>query len=169
MHLVSPKFMSSAVFGLMLPTQFFEGVQLRKRLLRSYFKHFYSHSLTINSTEWHPVCENHGRTNGPFFLFLEIICWFFFLQNVAIDPRLVDHSHSKQIGTVPGSFRQFELEERLDNGEHIEQSDGPSPSKSSTRDDRARPTTYNPLYGFVEGVKRGSTDWSTYKHCDNCA
>jgi hypothetical protein len=90
----------------------------------------------------------------------------------------MDHLHSEQIVTVPGSSQQFDLEERLDNstpigllnnGERIEQSDGPSPSKSSTRDDRARPTTYNPLYGFVEGVKRGSTDWSTHKHCDKYA
>ena len=95
-----------------------------------------------------------------------------------IDPRLMDHSHSEQISTVPQSSQGSELGHDsynstpiglLNNGEHIEQEGGSSPSKSSTRDDRARPTTYNPLYGLVEGVKRGSTDWSTYKNCDQYA
>jgi hypothetical protein len=51
MHFVGPTFVSSASFGLMLPTQFFEGAQLGKHHLRSYPKYFCLPSLTINSTE----------------------------------------------------------------------------------------------------------------------
>ena len=106
-----------------------------------------------------------------FFFFLRLSADF--LQSFAIDPRLMEHPHSEQTGAVPGSAREFEPEDKLDdstpiglsnNGDRIEQSGASSPSKSSARDDRVRPTTYNPLYGLVEGVKRGSTDWSKYKH-----
>jgi hypothetical protein len=45
------------------------------------------------------------------------------------------------------------------NGEQV----GSTPTKSYNSDDRVRPTTYNPLYGFVEGAKRGNMDWSAFK------
>jgi hypothetical protein len=92
-----------------------------------------------------------------------------FLQSFAINPQLMDYLHSNQIGAVPGSPQKFELEDKLDdstpiglsnNGKHLKLSGGSSPSKSSTWDDQTQPTTYNPLYGLVEGVKCGSTDWS---------
>ena len=95
-----------------------------------------------------------------------------------IDPQLMDHSHSEQISTEPQFSQGSELRDDsysstptglLDNGEHIEQEGGSSPSKSSTRDDRVRPTTYNPVYGLVEGVKCGSMDWSTCKNYDEHA
>ncbi|KIM86077.1 hypothetical protein PILCRDRAFT_86727 [Piloderma croceum F 1598] len=88
-----------------------------------------------------------------------------------IDPQLMGHSHSEQIGTVPQPSQGLELGDNsynstpiglLNNGERIGQGSS-SPSKSSTRDDRARPTTYNPLYGLVEGVKRGSMDWNVLR------
>jgi hypothetical protein len=100
-----------------------------------------------------------------------------FLQSFVIDPQLMDHSHSSQISTAPQSSQGSEFRDDsysstpmglLDNGAHIEQEGGLSPSKSS-RDDRVRPTTYNPVYGLVEGVKRGGTDWSTYKKFDEYA
>ena len=90
-----------------------------------------------------------------------------FLHSFAIDPQLVDHPHSEQIGAVPGASRESVVEDEPNSAPICllnagEQSVGSSPRKSSTRDDRVRPTTYNPLYGSVEGVKRGNTDWSTY-------
>ena len=86
----------------------------------------------------------------------------------------MDHLHSEQISVVPQSSRRSELGDdsyngtpiSLSNNGDIEQAGGSSPSKASTREDRVRPTTYNPLYGLVEGVKRGSTDWSAYKNYD---
>ena len=95
-----------------------------------------------------------------------------------IDPQLIDHSHNEGISTAPPSSQGLRLVDGsynstlvglLENSERIEQESGSSPSKSSTRDDRVRPTTYNPVYGLVEGVKRGSMDWSTYKKCDEHA
>jgi hypothetical protein len=49
------------------------------------------------------------------------------------------------------------------NGEQVGEGSASTPSKSSKADDRVRPTTYNPLYGFVEGAKRGNMDWSAFK------
>ena len=95
-----------------------------------------------------------------------------------IDPQLIDHSPSEGISTAPPSSQGLRLMDGsyssmlmglLDNSEPIEQESGSSPSKSSTQDDWVCPTTYNLVYGLVEGVKCSSTDWSTYKKCDEHA
>ena len=95
-----------------------------------------------------------------------------------IDPQLIDHLPSEGISTAPPSSQGLRLVDGsysstlmglLDNSEPIKQESGSSPSKSFTRDDRVWPTTYNPVYGLVEGAKHGSTDWSTYKKCDEHA
>jgi len=49
------------------------------------------------------------------------------------------------------------------NDEQVGEGSVSTQSKSSKADDRVRPTTYNPLYGFVEGAKRGNMDWSAFK------
>ena len=81
----------------------------------------------------------------------------------------MDHPHSEQIGAVPGASRESVVKDESNSApirllNAGKQSVGSSPRKSSTRDDRVRPTTYNPLYGSVEGVKCGNTDWSMHKN-----
>ncbi|KIM71634.1 hypothetical protein PILCRDRAFT_751805 [Piloderma croceum F 1598] len=49
------------------------------------------------------------------------------------------------------------------NGEQVGEGSASTQSKSSKVDDRVRPTTYNPLYGFVEGAKRGNMDWNVLR------
>jgi hypothetical protein len=82
-------------------------------------------------------------------------------------------SRGEQVGGVSGTTPHFtidlqlELEDQSRNNTlastSVNRKQGSILRKLLASDDQAHPTTYNPLYGFVEGAKHGSTEWSMFK------